>query len=56
MPIPRLIATDLDGTLLRSDGTISARTRRALRAAQGQGIPIVMVTARRGSRVVSRES
>ena len=26
----RLVATDLDGTLLRSDGTVSARTQRAL--------------------------
>lgn len=46
MSMPRLIATDLDGTLLRSDGTISARTRQALHAAQNRGILIVMVTAR----------
>jgi len=42
----RLVATDLDGTLLRSDGTISTRTLRALAAIQARGIPIVIVTAR----------
>lgn len=44
--IVRLVATDLDGTLLRSDGTISPRTLRALQAIQARGIPIVIVTAR----------
>lgn len=39
----RLAAIDLDGTLLRSDGTISERTRRAIRAAP---LDIVIVTAR----------
>jgi Cof subfamily protein (haloacid dehalogenase superfamily) len=39
----RLAAIDLDGTLLRSDGTISARTRDAVRAS---GLEIVLVTAR----------
>ena len=42
----RLVATDLDGTLLRDDLTISARTRESLRAAQRAGIQTVMVTAR----------
>lgn len=43
----RLIATDLDGTLLRSDGeTVSERTRRALAAARDTGIRIVLVSAR----------
>ncbi|WP_256792530.1 HAD hydrolase family protein [Terrabacter sp. Ter38] len=41
---PRLVATDLDGTLLRSDGVISPRTSAALRAAESAGI--VFVTAR----------
>ena len=31
---PKLIATDLDGTLLRSDGTLSGRTAAALAAAE----------------------
>jgi Cof subfamily protein (haloacid dehalogenase superfamily) len=42
----RLLATDLDGTLLRSDGTISARTRTALQAAEAAGLVIVFVTGR----------
>ncbi|MEP6649210.1 MAG: HAD family hydrolase [Lapillicoccus sp.] len=43
---PRLVATDLDGTLLRSDGTGSERTAAALRAVQAAGIRTVLVTAR----------
>ncbi|AWN23239.1 hydrolase [Deinococcus irradiatisoli] len=46
MPPIRLIATDLDGTLLRGDLTVSARTRRALDAARAAGIQVVPVTAR----------
>lgn len=46
MTSPRLIATDLDGTLLDSSGAISPRTRRALRAAKEAGAEIVFVTAR----------
>jgi Cof subfamily protein (haloacid dehalogenase superfamily) len=42
----RLIATDLDGTLVRSDGEVSLRTRRALGAARDAGITIVLVSAR----------
>lgn len=47
-PLPRaaLLATDLDGTLLRSDGTLSARTREAIAAAEETGVPTVFVTAR----------
>lgn len=41
-----LVATDLDGTFLRTDGTISARTRDAVKAAQGAGLVIAFVTAR----------
>lgn len=43
---PRLVATDLDGTLVRSDGTISSRTTAAVLAAQAAGAVFVMVTAR----------
>jgi hypothetical protein len=46
MGLPRLIATDLDGTLLRSDGQVSGRTRAAIEAAQSAGIAVVLVTAR----------
>lgn len=44
--LPRVVATDLDGTLLRSDGTVSERTRAALRAAEDTGVEVVFVTAR----------
>lgn len=43
---PRLIATDLDGTLLRSDGTVSQRSVDALRAVAEAGLETVLVTAR----------
>lgn len=42
----RLIATDLDGTLVRSDGSISERTAAALVAAEKAGIDVVFVTGR----------
>ncbi|ARQ69691.1 HAD family hydrolase [Streptomyces marincola] len=42
----RLVATDLDGTLLRDDGTISQRTRTALTAAQAAGAHHVVATGR----------
>ncbi|MDT4948703.1 MAG: hypothetical protein QOJ37_1298 [Pseudonocardiales bacterium] len=42
----RLFATDLDGTLLRSDGTVSDRTRAALRAANDAGLVVAFVTGR----------
>lgn len=44
--LPRLVATDLDGTLLRSDGTCSARTRAALAGIERAGTQVVLVTAR----------
>jgi Cof subfamily protein (haloacid dehalogenase superfamily) len=43
---PRLVATDLDGTLVRSDGSVSERTRAVLEAVQAQGVPVVFVTGR----------
>ncbi len=46
MSRPRLVATDLDGTLVRSDGTISDRTRDVLAAVEAQGVPVVFVTGR----------
>jgi Cof subfamily protein (haloacid dehalogenase superfamily) len=42
----RLIATDLDGTLLRNDETISERNRQALVRAQGLGLTVVLATGR----------
>ncbi|GGX98256.1 HAD family hydrolase [Streptomyces hiroshimensis] len=46
MTRPRVIATDLDGTLLRNDRTLSPRTLRALRTATASGAEVVFVTAR----------
>lgn len=42
----RLIASDLDGTIIREDGTISPRTIAAFQAARESGINIVFVTGR----------
>jgi Cof subfamily protein (haloacid dehalogenase superfamily) len=44
--IPKLVATDLDGTIVRSDGTISDRTRSALAAVEEAGAVLVLVTGR----------
>jgi Cof subfamily protein (haloacid dehalogenase superfamily) len=43
----RLLALDIDGTLLRSDKTISPRTLAALDAARAGGAHLVLVTGRR---------
>lgn len=43
---PRLVATDLDGTLLDSAGRVSPRSRAALAACWDAGIPVVGVTGR----------
>jgi Cof subfamily protein (haloacid dehalogenase superfamily) len=42
----RLVASDLDGTLLRPDETVSDRTRAALTAARAAGITVVLVSGR----------
>ncbi|MGW3416666.1 HAD family hydrolase [Streptomyces phaeochromogenes] len=42
----KLVATDLDGTLLRSDDTVSERTREALAAATVAGAAHLVVTGR----------
>ncbi len=46
MQLPRLVATDLDGTLVRSDGTVSTYTQSVLAALDDQGVPVVFVTGR----------
>lgn len=43
---PELIAIDFDGTLLRSDRTISERTVMAVKAADQAGIRVIVVTGR----------
>jgi Cof subfamily protein (haloacid dehalogenase superfamily) len=42
----RVVASDLDGTLVREDGSISERTKRALQAAEQAGALVVFVTGR----------
>ncbi|MCL2446614.1 MAG: HAD family hydrolase [Oscillospiraceae bacterium] len=42
----RMIATDLDGTLLRRDKTLSDYTAQVLRQCQAQGIKVVVATGR----------
>lgn len=46
MPI-RLVAIDLDGTLLDGNSTVSPANRRALTEAKRRGVEIVVVTGRR---------
>ena len=43
---PRLVATDLDGTLLHTDGTVTERTRSVLRALDDLGVPVIFTTGR----------
>lgn len=43
---PRLVATDLDGTIVRSDGTVSARTIAACARVEQAGGTLVFVTGR----------
>ena len=43
----RLVALDIDGTLLRSDRTISPRTHAAIENARAQGVRVALVTGRR---------
>ena len=54
----RLIATDLDGTLLNSSSRVTPRTRAALDAARTRGIHVVPVTARQpiGLRAIAGEA
>ena len=44
--VPKLIATDIDGTMLRLDGTLSPRVRQALHDAADAGIHVVPATGR----------
>jgi Cof subfamily protein (haloacid dehalogenase superfamily) len=46
MFVPELVASDLDGTLLRSDNQVSPRTLTALARLRAAGIPFAAVTGR----------
>ena len=46
---PKLIAIDMDGTLLDSEGHVSERNRAALYCAEEAGIEVVIATGRRHS-------
>lgn len=54
----RLIATDLDGTLLDSSSGVTRRTRAALDAARERGVEVVPVTARQpiGLRILAADA
>jgi len=49
--LPRMVATDLDGTLVRSDETVSDYSMRVLRKVREAGITVVGVTGR-GARLI----
>ena len=42
----KMILTDLDGTLIRSDGSISERTKAILKSCQNRGICVAIAAAR----------
>ena len=46
MDTPRLVASDLDGTIVRRDGTVAPRTVDVLARVEEAGVPFVMVTGR----------
>ena len=39
---PKVVACDLDGTLLRSDGTVDDRSRRAIASVEAAGSMFVL--------------
>jgi Cof subfamily protein (haloacid dehalogenase superfamily) len=49
--LPKLVATDLDGTLVRSDYTVSDYTAEVLESARAAGITLVGITGR-GPRLI----
>lgn len=42
----RAVITDLDGTIIRADGTVSDATRRAAATLAAAGVPLIVATAR----------
>jgi Cof subfamily protein (haloacid dehalogenase superfamily) len=51
----RAVISDVDGTLLRSDGTLSSVTVAAIERLHGRGIPLVIATARTPAGLVPLE-
>src|SRR5678816_4326264 len=49
--LPKLVATDLDGTLVRSDETVSDYSITVLRKVREAGVTVVGVTGR-GARLI----
>jgi hypothetical protein len=47
----RLVALDLDGTLIENDGLIPERTRRAVAGVVARGVPVVIATGRMATSV-----
>jgi len=52
-PRIRLVAVDLDGTIVRADRSVSPRVRSALRECAARDVPVVVATARRWLRTES---
>src|SRR5262245_55229115 len=50
--MPRLLAIDIDGTLVNSRDELTPATREALRRASQAGIQVVLATGRRYSRAL----
>ncbi|WP_246087888.1 HAD family hydrolase [Nocardioides albertanoniae] len=44
--VPKLVATDLDGTLVKLDGSVSEFTREVLVKLEEIGVPVIFVTGR----------
>jgi Cof subfamily protein (haloacid dehalogenase superfamily) len=44
--LPKLVVTDLDGTIVRIDGTVSARTHQAFQRVRAAGVPVAGATGR----------
>jgi Cof subfamily protein (haloacid dehalogenase superfamily) len=53
--LPKLVATDLDGTLVRTDGTVSDRSRAVLARLRANGVVLVGATGR-GPRLIELTS
>jgi len=46
MALPRLVASDIDGTLIRSDRSLAPRTVGVIDRLHARGVPVVLVTGR----------